>query len=186
MKMPTLVTIAIFSFFLPLISLASEEIVVGEFEIELGEPWKVLSDEVKKKRGFEAVWVNPKTERPNAGILGMELPKSVSKEADGMVSSAKSQPEAIKLVEDRKVKLKDGGEARIVSLEIRASSEQLGIASPMIFHSVYLPAKDGASVTIKLQCSKGDLAALKPAFESQVLKGLIEEPEKKEKAEKES
>ena len=158
-------------------SVYAEEIEVKEFKIGINEPWKVLSEEAKERSGFAAVWINPKSKQPNAALLAKKLPKTVSKEADQMVASAKRQSEYITLIEDRKVELKDGGEARVVSLEIRAGNQQLRIAAPMVFHSVYLPTKDGISVTFKLQCGKTDLAVLKPDFEASVFKGLIQEGE---------
>ena len=52
----------------------------------------------------------------------------------------------------------------------------------MIFHSIYLPTKDGKSVTFKLQCAKTNLAALKPAFETKVLMEHIPKPKLEDSA----
>ncbi len=151
------------------IGFAAEQITVDGSIVTLGEQWKVLSDAARQQSGYDAVWINPKTNRPNAVILGKKLTKSVTIEADEMASSAEEQPEVVKLLEDRKVELKEGGTARIVSLEVSAGNQQLGIAAPMIFHSIYLPTEDEKSVTFKLQCAKSDLESLKAVFEAQTL-----------------
>jgi len=148
---------------------SAQEISICDIKAPLNANWKVLNPEQKAGTGYDAIWIHPETKRPNAAIMANPLAKSVKEEADEMTTSATLQPEVIKLREDRKVPLKDGGvDARIVSLEIGAGDRRLGIAPPMMFHSVYLPCKNGDAVTFKLTCGKDQFDALKKEFEAAV------------------
>jgi len=153
-------------------TMAEEQILLGGVKCDLGASWKLQPQEAKKKAGFEAVWVNPKTNKPNAALIAKMLTKSVADEAGEMAKSAEKQPQAIKLLEDRTVELKAGGVARIVSLSVMAGNPQLNIESPMVFHSIYVPSANGNAVTFKLLCAMKELEGLKLDFERSVLKDL--------------
>lgn len=147
---------------------AGPEIIVRDQRFVLPENWK-LADGPMKAAGFSAVWINPKTASPNAAIIAKALTKSVTLEADEMAASVTKHPGMITLLEDRVIAIKGNAKARIVSLEMRATNELLGIESPMVFHSIYLPTDDGKSITVKLQCAKSQLADAKAGFETAVL-----------------
>lgn len=176
MKHAIRIALGIAAILLPDLGVAAAEITLKEFKVTFADPWKLLDTAQKEATGLEAVWVNPESKRPNAAVLAKALAKPVATEADELIASLAEQPDVVKLLEDRKVPLKGGGEARVVSLELRVANAGLGIEAPMIFHSLYLPTKDGKSVTFKLQCSKGKLETLKPTFESAVLAGLVGPP----------
>ena len=174
MKTTAKLTVILATLMASLGNVPAEEVTVKEFKITLAKEWKKQEDVKDAIPGVVAVWINPKSKKANAAMLASPLTKSVAKESAGMVASVKKQPGALALLEDRNLKLMAGGVARIVSVEVRAANPKLGIAAPMVFHSVYLPTKDGKSVTFKLQCAKKDLKSLKQPFESMVLSGLTE------------
>ena len=146
---------------------------LGEYQISLTEHWH-KANEKQVVAGYDAIWVDPKSKQPRAVLLAKSLIKTLSKEADQMAASPKKNPEFIKLLEDRKFKTKKGTAGRVVSLQILAGNEEMGIEAPMIFHSVYFPTKDGKSVTFKLQCAVKDFNTLKKAFEQMVISEIVE------------
>lgn len=167
MKIITQAKIACFGFALslPVVTSAAQEIILRDLHFTLTKSWQ-LSEGKFKAAGLAAVWVNPATQLPNAAIIANPLTRTIAVEADEMATSAKKQPQFVTLLEDRTIKLDEQTQARIVCLEIKSKNEQLGIESPMVFYSIYMPTKDGLSITLKLQCAKSMLTDLKNDFEA--------------------
>lgn len=166
MKIITLVKIASLGVILSLpVVTSAAEIVLRDSSFTLTKNWQ-LSEGKLKASGLAAIWVNPATQLPNAAIIAKPLTRTVAAEADEMAASADKQPQFVTLIEDRTIKLNDQSQARIVCLEIKSKNEDLGIEAPMVFYSIYMPTKDGLSVTLKLLCAKTRLADLKGDFET--------------------
>lgn len=154
---------------------SAAEIEFEQYRVSLKAPWQTANQQFKAV-GSAAVRVDITTGKPMASMLVTRLGQPIDAEATEMAESANRQPESIKLLEDRKVTLSNGDKARIVSLEIRAGDRLLSINAPMVFHSIYLPLKDGKSVTFKLKCARADLDQLKDEFESMILGPLKASP----------
>jgi len=95
--------------------------------------------------------------------MAAQLSKSVEKEATEMAASAKKNAGVVTLLEAGDFALKSHIKGQKVLLAVKASDPNYG--SPLVFYSIYLPQKDGGSITFKLRCGDSDLKLLKPEFE---------------------
>ena len=137
---------------------------VGDWTVPIPSSW-IAQPSTDSPATPIAIKVTNRSAPPKrlAEILGTVLEGSVEKESTGMKSSADQQPEAIRLLEAASFKTEKGISGAKVALLVNASDKNYG--PPFVFYSMYLPQRDGSSVTIKLKCDAASFRALKGEFE---------------------
>jgi len=140
--------------------LASESIVrVGGYSFGLPVSWTLVN-------GGRA---NPGViaHRYSAGIkigeiLAATLHGPMDKEVQGMLDSAAGSKGTIDVLDYSHFQTATFLQGRKLTLLINASDPDYG--APLLFHSIYLPRRDGSTTTFKLRCGASGEKLLVPEF----------------------
>lgn len=143
-------------------------------------PSVLASDAVVQMGGYSFVlppgWTLVKGGRANPGviahrysagkkigeILAATLHGSMDKEIKEMLDSAHSSKGSIHVLDYSHFQTASFLQGRRLTLDINASDPDYG--GPLIFHSIYLPRRDGSCTTFKLRCGDSRKKILIPEF----------------------
>ena len=145
------------------------KVTIGAYTMQVAKGWTVTQAKPKKP-GIVAVRlvIRDKVKKQVAEILVAKLSGSVDEEWKEMSDSAKKQPKNFKVFDSGDLVTLAGVKGKQILLKLRAKDPDYGF--PLVFHSIYLPQRDGTCVTFKLRCGTKYMTSLTKEFEAMVLK----------------